>query len=255
MQNLKPRFASEDGGTLSNLQSCIRTNDLELVGDGTHLTYFEMLGNFSFHGLPYSVSVDMWDAILDDLNLKNKVVIHVHPTRQDHRTLWEKLSYPVIWDEECEWTDGNVGGNCCEIYLETLEIGNLVNPLAHSTDVGFGWERLLMVLEGKSRVDEISLFNQKLDPVARDHIRTIDCLFENGVKPGNKGRHYVCRRLIRRILHNELNVKWVEWLENERSLRERCIKTGKKLWNRHKDKSHQWWWETCGLLPEELHKL
>ena len=32
---------------LCNIQSCIRTNDIEEVGDRHHLTYFEMLGSWS----------------------------------------------------------------------------------------------------------------------------------------------------------------------------------------------------------------
>ncbi len=254
MQNWKPWFEHPDRSALSTLQSCIRTNDLELVGDGTHLTYFEMLGNFSFEKQEYCDSVDMWTAILDDMGIRKDCVIHTHPDSY-HHIFWKHLGFEVVKDCECQWSDGNIGGFCSEVFWKGIEIGNLVNTLGTMTDVGFGWERLLMIMEGKSRIDEISLFDQKLDPVSRDHVRTIDCLWDHQIKPGNKGRNYVCRRLIRRILHNDLNVKWQEWLENERSLRERCVKTGKKLWNRHKDKSDQWWWETCGLLPEELDRL
>lgn len=35
------------GRRLVNFQRCIRTNDIEQVGDSTHLTFFEMLGNWS----------------------------------------------------------------------------------------------------------------------------------------------------------------------------------------------------------------
>lgn len=252
MQNLKPRFRSPDGGTLGTLQSCIRTNDLDLVGDGTHLTHFQMLGNFSFGGPPYSLSVDMWDAVLTDLGLKPRLTVHHHPLRDDHRRLWSSRGYETVPDPECEWSDGSVGGHCCELFLGDLEIGNLVNPLGHSTDVGFGWERLVMVLEGVGRVDESSLFDLSLTPVQRDHVRCLGCLWENGVTPGNKGRNYVTRRLIRRIIEVEGSYPWSGWLEAERGLREKALVTGRKLWRRHRDKPPQWWWETCGLLPHEL---
>src|SRR3989344_2942998 len=62
MQQFKPyytgqadpsEFKLEDGtiarGTVS-IQKCMRTSDIDEVGDESHLTFFEMSGNFSFGG-------------------------------------------------------------------------------------------------------------------------------------------------------------------------------------------------------------
>lgn len=51
MVQFKPYFrgvAEPENKRLTTAQKCVRTGDIETVGDLTHLTFFEMLGNFSF---------------------------------------------------------------------------------------------------------------------------------------------------------------------------------------------------------------
>ena len=50
MQPLVPYLLGQThpaGTRLTDYQKCVRTNDIEEVGDNRHLTYFEMLGNWS----------------------------------------------------------------------------------------------------------------------------------------------------------------------------------------------------------------
>ncbi|HWD40655.1 MAG TPA: alanine--tRNA ligase [Fimbriimonas sp.] len=53
MIQFKPYFrgtAQPENKLLTTAQKCVRTGDIEEVGDDTHLTFFEMMGNFSFGG-------------------------------------------------------------------------------------------------------------------------------------------------------------------------------------------------------------
>lgn len=54
MQPLVPYLLGQDhpaGRRLVNVQKCVRTNDIDEVGDATHLTFFQMLGNWALGDL------------------------------------------------------------------------------------------------------------------------------------------------------------------------------------------------------------
>ena len=55
------------GKRLVNFQKCIRTGDIEEVGDGTHLTFFEMLGNWSLGDYFKKESIEFSFDLLKDV--------------------------------------------------------------------------------------------------------------------------------------------------------------------------------------------
>src|SRR6266849_1635158 len=98
------------------------------------------------------------------------------------------------------------------------EKGNM-NPLPRpAVDTGMGLERIAAILQGKHSNYEIDLFQDLIRAAARethhkdlkspslnviaDHIRACSFLIVDGVIPGNEGRGYVLRRIIRRAIRH-----------------------------------------------------
>ena len=87
-----------------------------------------------------------------------------------------------------------------------------------SVDTGMGLERIAAVLQGKHSNYEIDLFQDLIKAAARetghkelknpslnviaDHIRACSFLIVDGVIPGNEGRGYVLRRIVRRAIRH-----------------------------------------------------
>jgi alanyl-tRNA synthetase len=128
------------------------------------------------------------------------------------------------------------GGNCRGVECECdrwLEIWNLVfmqydrdetgtlNPLpAPCVDTGMGLERIAAVVQGKLSNYETDLFSPLLAAIASrsgrpygqstemdvslrviaDHLRAMTFLIGDGVLPGNEGRGYVLRKIMRRAM-------------------------------------------------------
>ena len=95
----------------------------------------------------------------------------------------------------------------------------VMHPLPKpSVDTGMGLERIAAVLQGVHSNYEIDLFQKLIAAAARetrcadldspslkvlaDHIRATSFLIADGVIPGNEGRGYVLRRIIRRAIRH-----------------------------------------------------
>ena len=88
MHPLVPYLMGEKhpGGTrLVSVQKCIRTGDIEEVGDATHHTFFEMLGNWSLGDYDEKQAVEWaWEFVIKKLKLdKNKLAISIFGGNQD----------------------------------------------------------------------------------------------------------------------------------------------------------------------------
>lgn len=222
---------------IASIQKCFRTSDIDEIGDETHLTFFEMLGNFSFGGYWKKEAIEYAHEFLTkELNLKIDYVSvfgeedSISADKESEK-IWKsiapKIEIKKFKKKDNFWGPTGSEGPCgptTEIYVNGVEVWNLVfneyychengsmeklkNP---GVDTGMGLERLAMVVQEKQNIFETDLLEdlvaavpKDLDDrkkrIATDHARGIMFLVADGVEPSNKEDGYILRKLLRRVI-------------------------------------------------------
>ena len=201
MQQFKPYYtgqadAMKDFGSLNtaSIQKSMRTSDIDEVGDESHLTFFEMLGNFSFGGYWKEAAI-AWahEFITRELGLKIDYVsvfggTKGMPADEESEKIWKTVQKDIVVKkmgiEDNTWGPTGKDGPCgptTEIYVNGVEIWNVVfnqfyykgdrgqllqetdsskfeNLKTAGIDTGMGLERLTMVVQKKDNIYETDLF-------------------------------------------------------------------------------------------------
>lgn len=78
---------------LVSSQKCLRTNDIEIVGDNTHHTFFEMLGNFSIGDYFKKEAIEMsYDLLVNNFLFDpSKLYVTIFPNDIEAHDMWVKV--------------------------------------------------------------------------------------------------------------------------------------------------------------------
>src|SRR3989344_5353201 len=201
MQQFKPYYTGEanadkDFGSknTATVQKSFRTSDIDEVGDETHLTFFEMLGNFSFGGYFKKEAIELaHEFITKEMKLPISYVTVFSgdskvPLDEESEAIWKSLGMTDIrrfGREDNFWGPTGGEGPCgptTEIYINGVEVWNLVFNEYYShpdgkltkleipgVDTGMGLERLMAVIHNEADVFKTDLFEsiiKKLEEVA-----------------------------------------------------------------------------------------
>lgn len=209
MQQIEPFFLGVQKpprNRLTTVQKCFRTGDIDEVGDLSHLTFLEMLGNFSVGDYFKEGAITFaWELLTQRYGIpEDKLFPSIYPEDNEALELWtKKIGLPesrITPISDNWWIKGEAGtcGPDSEIYYDLgpefdpdpnaqvgvsrryLEIWNLVfmqynqelsgkrTPLPRpNIDTGMGLERLTMVLQGKDSIHHTDLFMPIIEKAAQ----------------------------------------------------------------------------------------
>ena len=137
MQPLVPYLLGEKhpaGKRLVDYQKCVRTNDIEEVGDNRHLTYFEMLGNWSLGDYFKEESIKMsYEFLTKELQIPaEKISVTCFegdadcPRDEKSAECWEKVGIPkeriYYFGKDDNWWIAGEEGPCgpdTEMFYDT----------------------------------------------------------------------------------------------------------------------------------------
>ena len=130
MQQMIPFFLGQEtppGKLLTSAQKCFRTTDIDSVGDASHLTFFEMLGNFSVgEYFKRDAIAYAWELLTKVYGLPaERLYPTVHPEDDEAPGLWQEIAgFPadgVTRLEDNWWGPPGASGPCgpdSEIYYD-----------------------------------------------------------------------------------------------------------------------------------------
>lgn len=122
MQQFVPYFLGRESSPYKryvSVQKCFRTSDIEEVGDRSHQTFFEMLGNFSV-GDYFKKEVIPWALEFSTTNLgldQERLWITIHETDDEANQIWLDAGIPQdrikrFGDKENWWGPPGKSGPC-----------------------------------------------------------------------------------------------------------------------------------------------
>jgi alanyl-tRNA synthetase len=131
MVQIKPYFlglAVPPSPRLASCQKCFRTTDINSVGDAKHLTFFEMLGNFSVGDYFKQEAIAWaWEFVTERLRLKpERLWVSIYLDDDESFEYWRKIGFPEdkivrLGEKDNFWGpagDSGPCGPCSEIHYD-----------------------------------------------------------------------------------------------------------------------------------------